>query len=81
MIAVDTNVLIYACDQADPRRQRTYAPGLISAVVPLCAVGIARDDRALDQVAPTQVARGLAVGLVVHAVVFIVTFTATQGVN
>ena len=21
MIAVDTNVLIYACDQADPRRQ------------------------------------------------------------
>jgi hypothetical protein len=23
MIAVDTNVLIYACDQADPRRQQT----------------------------------------------------------
>ncbi len=22
MIAVDTNVLIYACDQADPRRQK-----------------------------------------------------------
>jgi len=22
MIAIDTNVLIYACDQADPRRQK-----------------------------------------------------------
>lgn len=23
MIAIDTNVLIYACDHADPRRQKT----------------------------------------------------------
>lgn len=31
MIAVDTNVLIYACDQADPRRQK-IALDLIDAV-------------------------------------------------
>jgi len=30
MIAVDTNVLIYACDQSDPRRQ-TIALDLIAA--------------------------------------------------
>ena len=29
MIAVDTNILIYACDQADPRRQ-TIALDLIT---------------------------------------------------
>ncbi len=29
MIAVDTNVLIYACDQADPRRQ-TVALDLVT---------------------------------------------------
>lgn len=31
MIAVDTNVLIYACDQADPRRQKV-ALDLITSV-------------------------------------------------
>jgi predicted nucleic acid-binding protein len=30
MIAVDTNVLIYACDQSDPRKQ-TIALDLIAA--------------------------------------------------
>ena len=31
MIAVDTNVLIYACDKADPRRQK-IALDLITSV-------------------------------------------------
>jgi predicted nucleic acid-binding protein len=31
MIAVDTNVLIYSCDQADPRRQK-IALNLITSV-------------------------------------------------
>lgn len=31
MIAVDTNVLIYACDQADPRRQKIALDLITSA--------------------------------------------------
>ena len=30
MIAVDTNVLIYACDRADPRRQKVAALDLVT---------------------------------------------------
>lgn len=31
MIAVDTNVLIYACDQADPQRQKVALDLITSA--------------------------------------------------
>lgn len=31
MIAVDTNVLIYACDQAEPRRQKVALDLLANA--------------------------------------------------
>lgn len=56
---------------------RSYSPGLISAVVLYVPLGLLAMIRALDQAPRAQLARGIAIGLILHALVFIVAFAFT----
>lgn len=56
---------------------RGYAPGVISAVVLYIPLGLLTMIRALDQ-ARRHVPRGLAVGLLLHAAVFVIAFASTR---
>ena len=57
---------------------RGYAPGLISAVVLYVPLGALTMIRALDQASPVAVRRGVAVGALLHAAVFLVAFAASR---
>jgi hypothetical protein len=56
---------------------RGYAPGLISAIVLYVPLGSLTIIRALDQ-ARHQVARGVALGVLLHAAVFVIAFASTR---
>lgn len=56
---------------------RSYAPGLISAVVLYVPLGSLTMIRAVDQAARRHVARGIIAGLIVHALVFALAFAST----
>ena len=56
---------------------RGYAPGVISAVVLYVPLGSLTMIRALDQ-ARGQVARGVVVGLLLHAAVFVIAFAVSR---
>lgn len=53
---------------------RSYAPGLISAVVLFVPLGSLTMIRALDQADRAQVTRGIIAGLIIHALVFFLAF-------
>lgn len=57
---------------------RGYAPGLISAVVLYVPLGALTMIRAMDQAPPAAVRRGVAVGTLLHAAVFIAAFGASR---
>ena len=54
---------------------RSYAPGLVSAVVLYVPLGSLTMIRASDQAAPGQVSRGIAAGVAIHTIVFILAYT------
>ena len=56
----------------------TYSPGLISAVVLYVPLGSLAMVRALNQAPHATSARGVAVGVMIHAVVFVVAFATTR---
>ncbi len=56
----------------------TYSPGLISAVVLYVPLGSLVMVRALSQAARATIARGVAAGVILHAVVFVVAFATTR---
>ena len=56
---------------------RGYAPGVISAVVLYIPLGSLTMIRAFDQ-ARHHVPRGVVVGVLLHAVVFVIAFAATR---
>ena len=57
----------------------SYSPGLISAVILYVPLGSLTMIRALDQASRSQLARGMQIGLVIHAIVFIAAFASTRG--
>ena len=56
---------------------RSYAPGLISAVVLYVPLGTLTMIRAFDQAPRSQIARGLVSALMLHAAVFVIAFAVT----
>ena len=56
---------------------RSYAPGLVSAVVLYVPLGALTMIRALDQADRTQLTRGVVAGLIIHALVFVLAFAST----
>jgi len=56
----------------------SYSPGVISAVVLYVPLGSLTMIRALDQSSRAQLARGIQIGVVIHAIVFIVAFASTR---
>ena len=56
----------------------SYSPGLISAVVLFAPLGSLTMIRALDQAPRGTIARGVIVGVVLHAFVFVVAFASTR---
>ena len=56
---------------------RSYAPGLMSALVLYVPLGSLTMIRALDQ-ARDQVARGVLAGILLHAAVFVIAFAVTR---
>ena len=57
---------------------RSYAPGLVSAVVLYVPLGALAMIRAFDQAPRAQLERGIIAGMVVHALVFVVAFLSTR---
>ena len=57
---------------------RSYAPGLISAVVLYVPLGSLTMIRAFDQAPRAAIARGMIVGAVLHALVFVIAVAATR---
>ena len=69
------NTVVHAAGAA---LTRSYAPGLISAVVVYVPLGALTMIRAVDHAARTHVARGIIAGVVVHAVVSAIAFASTR---
>jgi hypothetical protein len=57
---------------------RAYAPGLISAVVLYVPLGSLTMIRAIDQADRAQLWRGIAAGMAIHVLVFLLAFAATR---
>ena len=57
----------------------SYSPGLVSAVVLYVPLGSLTLLRAIDHAPRAQLARGMVVGLVLHAAVFVMAFAFTRG--
>ena len=78
-VAVATIVLVNTLSHAaGAALTRSYAPGLISAVVLYVPLGSLTLLRAIDQADRSTVARGVVAGLVVHALVFLLAFAFTS---
>lgn len=60
---------------------RSYAPGLISAVVLYVPLGSLTMVRAFDQAPRAHLARGIIAGLLIHAIVVIVALASTRSGN
>ena len=58
---------------------RSYAPGLISAVILYVPLGSLTMMRAVDQADRSQLTRGIVMGLALHALVFVLAFVSTLG--
>jgi len=56
----------------------TYSPGLISAVVLYVPLGALAIIRAVDQAPREQLRRGIAAGLIIHALVFVVAYALAR---
>jgi ABC-type uncharacterized transport system permease subunit len=79
-IAIATVMLVNAAlHAAGTVLTGTYSPGLISAVVVYVPLGSLVMMRALDQARREQVARGVAAGILIHAIVVVVAFVAARG--
>ena len=57
---------------------RSSSPGLISAIVLYLPLGTLTMVRAVDHAPRQQITRGISFGLVVHALVLVIAFTATR---
>ena len=74
-VAIATIVLVNTFAHAGGAAlTRSYAPGLISAVVLYIPLGSLTMIRALDQADRTQLTRGIIAGLIIHALVFLLAF-------
>jgi hypothetical protein len=79
-VAIATIVLVNTGSHAAGTAfTQSYSPGLISAVVLYVPLGSLTMIRALDQAPRAQLARGIQIGLVIHALVFMVAFASTRG--
>ena len=78
-VAIATIVLVNtAFHLAGSVLTESYSPGLASAVVLYVPLGSLTMIRAIDQAPRAQIARGVVVGAVIHAVVFVVAFATTR---
>ena len=78
-VAIATIALVNtAAHVAGAALTRSYAPGLVSAVVLYVPLGSLAMIRAFDHAPRDQVRRGIVAGILVHGVVFIVAFLSTQ---
>ena len=78
-VAVATIMLVNTvAHAAGAALTRSYAPGLISAVVLYVPLGSLTMIRALDHAGRKHVARGIITGVVVHAVVSALAFASTR---
>jgi hypothetical protein len=75
-VAMATIVLVNTCAHAaGALLTGAYSPGLISAVVLYVPLGSLALIRAVDHAPRAQLLRGIAAGLMIHAIVFVVAFT------
>jgi hypothetical protein len=78
-IAIATIVLINtAFHSVGAIIMRSYAPGLVSAVVLYIPLGSLAMIRAFDHAPSAQVSRGIIMGVVVHAAVVVAAFVSTR---
>jgi hypothetical protein len=78
-IAIATILLINTAAHAvGAALTRSYAPGLVSAVVFYVPLGALVMIRAFDQAPRAQVERGIIAGIVVHSLVFVVAFLSAR---
>ena len=78
-VAIATIVLVNTLAHlAGAALTRSYAPGLISAVVLYVPLGSLTMIRAMDQADRVQLGRGIVAGLAIHALVFLLAFVSTR---
>jgi hypothetical protein len=78
-VAIATIVLVNALAHgAGAVLTRSYAPGVISAVVLYVPLGSLTMIRAMDQADRGQLARGVAAGLAIHTLVFLLAWGAAS---
>jgi hypothetical protein len=78
-VAVATIVLVNTlAHAAGATLTGSYSPGLISAVVLYVPLGSLTMLRAIDHAPRAQLTRGIVMGLLIHALVFVVAFTLAR---
>jgi hypothetical protein len=78
-VAIATIVLTNtAAHAAGTALTRSYSPGLISAIVLYLPLGTLTMMRAVDEAPSGQLTRGVGLGLALHALVFVLAFTAAR---
>jgi hypothetical protein len=78
-VAIATIVLTNtAAHAAGTALTRSYSPGLISAITLYVPLGTLTMIRAADQAPSHQLTRGIGVGLALHALVFVLAFSAAR---
>jgi hypothetical protein len=78
-VAIATIVLTNAAAHvAGTALTRSYSPGVISAIVLYVPLGTLTMIRAIDQVPPHHLTRGVGIGLALHALVFVIAFSAAR---